>query len=56
MQWMVHNILAIIPILSKGSIILFIFDIKIFAIIVSFIKKRNYVAFFFNFADNEIYS
>jgi len=47
MQWMAHNVLAIIPILSKGSIILFIFDFKISAIIVFFIKKRNYVAFIF---------
>lgn len=41
MQWMVHNVLAIIPILSKGSKTLFMFDFKICASIVFFIKKRN---------------
>ena len=56
MQWMAHNVLAIIPILSKGSIILFIFDFKISAIIVFFLKNATMLHLFFNFADNEIYN
>lgn len=46
MQWMVHNVLAIIPILSKGSIILFIFDFKIYAKIVFFIKNATSCIYF----------